>query len=330
MHGLTEAVEPPGLRSLAGRQNFGIGTAVALSALGEDVGYKELLSREFNVITAENAMKFRHLQPQADRFDFVEADQLVAFARQNRMQVRGHTLVWHNALPDWLKERTWTRAEAIALLETHIKTVVGHYRGQVVAWDVVNEAIEDDGRLRDSFWLENIGPEYIEMAFRWAHEADPDALLIYNDYGGEGLNQKSDAIYRLLQYLVRADVPVQGVGMQMHVAVDSPPNSQAVASNMERLSELGLQVQITEMDVRIRQTATPQDLEKQAQVYQSMLETCLSAANCNLFTIWGASDRYSWVPSHFTGWGDALPFDHRLLPKPAYWALLEVFRGVQN
>lgn len=312
------------LRMLAERQHLSIGAAVSSRALKEDAVYGEYLTQEFNLLTAENAMKFRRLHPNPDRFDFERTDQLVSFALSNQMQVRGHTLVWHYSLPDWLKEGDWSRDEAITILENYIKTVVGRYRGQILAWDVVNEAVADDGTFRKSFWFEVIGPEYIEMAFRWAREADPDALLFYNDYGGEGLNNKSDAIYQLVKSLVEASVPIDGVGFQMHVAVGDSPPPQDVASNMNRLAELGLQAHITEMDVRIRQPAIPEDFARQAEIYQSMLEVCLTAENCDTFITWGFSDRYSWIPSHFQGWGDALLFDMAFQPKPAYDALRNI------
>ena len=314
----------PTLATSARRHNLLIGTAVNIDALEEDQQYRCHLAREFNLVTAENVMKLSWLQPRPREFDFTQADQLVAFAAQHNMAVRGHTLVWHWSLPDWLEQQDWSRDELMAYLEHHIKTVVGRYRGQIVAWDVVNEAIADDGSLRDTLWLRGIGPDYIEMAFRWAHEADPDALLIYNDYGGEGLNRKSDAIYQLVQSLLASDVPIHGVGLQMHVAVNAAPDHEDIAANMARLADLGLQVQITEMDVRIRQPAIAGDAEQQAQVYQAMLQTCLNADNCNTFVTWGYTDRYSWVPYYFKGWGDALILDHDYQAKPSYHSLLRV------
>lgn len=312
------------LRSLATNQGLYLGAAVNVKALQEDPLYPTILAREFNGVTAENDMKFERLQPQRNRFDFAQADLLMGFAAENQMQVRGHTLVWHNALPTWLEDGNWTREEAIAILENHIKTVVGRYRGRVIAWDVVNEAILGNGTLRDSFWLENIGPEYLEMAFTWAHEADPDAVLIYNDYGGEGVNRKSDAIYDLVKSLQEKGVPIHGVGLQMHVAVNAFPDPEAVAENMRRIANLGLQVHITEMDVRIQQPSTQEDFERQADVYKELLEVCLLAENCNTFIFWGFTDQYSWVPIFFDGWDEALLWDKTFQPKPAYYRILEL------
>ncbi|NEO26553.1 MAG: endo-1,4-beta-xylanase [Kamptonema sp. SIO4C4] len=313
---------PLSLRSYAQSRNFYLGAAAKTSGLSQDEQYGDYLAREFNLLTAEWEMKFRQLQPERDRFNFTAADQLIHFAIANDMAVRGHVLVWHSALPKWLTEGDWTREEAMAILETHIKTVVGRYRGQIAAWDVVNEAITADGELRDSFWLREIGPDYIELAFRWAKEADPNALLFYNDFGNEGLGRKADAIYQFVQDWQAKDIPIDGVGLQMHVAANSPPNPDHVAQNMQRFAALGLAVHITEMDVRLKQPVATQDYQTQAEIYQAMLRTCLQADNCNTFITWGFSDRHSWIPSYFEGWGEALLFTRDYAAKPAYYRLL--------
>lgn len=311
----------PTLRSLAAERGLLVGAAVNVSALDRDTEYGEVLARELSLVVAENAMKFRYLQPQRNRFDFAVSDRLMAFAADRHLQVRGHTLVWHRALPAWLEDGDWTRAEAMDILKRHIETVVGRYRNGIIVWDVANEAIAADGTLRDSFWLRHIGPEYVEMAFRWAHAADPEARLFYNDYGGEELGRKSDAIYALVRSLRARGVPIHGVGLQMHVRVDAPPDATKVAANMRRLADLGLEVQITEMDVRLPQPAAAKDYEQQGEVYRRMLRTCLQESGCSAFVTWGLSDRYSWVPGHFAGWGEALLFDERYRAKPAYYEL---------
>jgi len=177
---------PPALslRTFAQAHGLQIGAAVAARPLQSEALYAQTLAREFSVVTPEDAMKFGPLYPDRDRYDFSDADTIVDFAEAHGMQVRGHTLVWHGQLPCWLTEENWRRNELSEILRQHIMTVVGHYRGRVVVWDVVNEAIADDGSLRDTIWLQKIGPEYIEMAFRWAHEADSGTRLFYNDYGG--------------------------------------------------------------------------------------------------------------------------------------------------
>lgn len=265
------AVQPaalrfPPLRDLSEMRGTKIGAAVAIEPLRTEILYSMTLSREFNMLTPENAMKFRSLHPEPFRYDFSTADEIVAAAELHNMQVRGHSLVWHRQLPPWLTENAWTRKELIKILRKHIKAVVGHYRGRIVAWDVVNEAVAEDGSLRDTFWLRGIGPDYIEMAFRWAHEADPKAMLFYNDYGGEGTGSKSDAIYTLVSRLVQRGVPIHGLGLQMHVSTDRNPSPKEIAANMARMDRLGLEVHITELDVRLKAPATKGKPATQAEV----------------------------------------------------------------
>ena len=312
------------LRGCAQTHGVQIGAAVAAEPLRNDPLYGETLAQYFSLMTPENAMKFGPLHPEPDRYDFDDADLIVDFAQAHGMQVRGHTLVWHNQLPDWLKDGDWSKEELMEILHSHIDTVVGRYRGRVAAWDVVNEAITDNGTLRNSIWLRGIGPEYIEMAFRWAHEADPDALLFYNDYGAEGVCPKANAVYTLVEDLVKRGVPIHGVGLQMHVSLDWCPEAESVALNVERLSALGLQTHITEMDVRVPEPATQEKLEAQATIYRDMLHGCISSEGCTAFVLWGFTDSHSWVPSFFPGYGSALIFDSNYEPKPACEALEEV------
>jgi endo-1,4-beta-xylanase len=313
----------PSLRALAQQRGFSIGSAVDYEALENEPVYGRTLAREFNMVTAEDSMKFDHTEPQPGVYSFGEGDAIVAFAKAHGMTVRGHNLVWYRALPAWVANGTFTRDQLINILRDHIMTEVSHYRGPVNIWDVVNEAIDDNGNLHDSIWLRVIGPDYIDMAFRWAHEANPQALLFYNDYGGEGLNHKSDAIYALVKGLVARGVPINGVGLQMHVSLDDYPNPQDVLANMRRLAALGLQVQITEMDVSIQGDPRPmqQKLDAQASIYGQMLSVCLSFARCTAFVMWGFTDAHSWLPAA-TGHADSpLMFDTAYRPKPAYFAL---------
>lgn len=285
--------------------------------------YTQILAREFNLLTVEHVMKFAPIHPVPDRYRWQEADEIVAYAERNNMQVRGHTLVWHIELPDWVYKEECSREHMIQVMQGHIQTVVGHYRGKIMAWDVVNEAIDDNGRLRETIWLQCIGPDYIEIAFRSANETDPNALLFYNDYGGEGAGHKSDAIYSLVKNLRGRGVPIHGVGLQMHVTVSDYPNPKLVIKNMQRYAELGLVVHITEMDVAIDIPVTQDKLAKQASVYQQMLEACLSVSNCQAFVLWGFTDRQSWIPAYMKGYDSGLIFDRDYKPKPAYHALLD-------
>jgi endo-1,4-beta-xylanase len=326
-------MQPPSaeapLRDLAETRGRQIGAAVAYDALQGEQEYREVLGREFNMLTAENVFKFDALHPAPDRYDWAAADAIVSFAEAHGMRVRGHTLVWHNQLPSWVTEGGYTRDELIAILRDHIHTVVGHYRGRVAAWDVVNEAVNDDGTLRDTLWLRGIGPEYLDLVFQWAREADPDALLFYNDYGGEGLGTKSDAIYDLVAGMRQRGVPIDGVGLQMHITANYYPPLDDLAANIQRLGDLGLVVHITEMDVRIEHPVTEDKLAQQANVYRDALEVCLQADHCTAFVLWGFTDRHSWIPGFFPGTSAALIFDEQYQAKPAYYALREALAGSQ-
>ena len=325
----TPQVLAPTLRSLAQAHHFYIGTTVNVKALHNEAAYSATLAREFNMVTPEVSMKFSETEPQRDVYTFAKADYIVAFAQAHQMQVRGHNLAWYTDLPAWLTNGNFTRDELIAILRDHIMTEVTRYRGQVNIWDVVNEAVGYDGNLRDSIWLRGIGPDYIDMAFQWAHEANPQARLFYNDYGGEGLGRKSDAIYTLVKGLLQRGVPIDGIGLQMHISLDRYPNAQDVLANMRRLTALGLEVQITEMDVKTQDDARPMQarLAEEAQLYGEMLHTCLSVADCTAFVMWGFTDAHSWIPA-YTGHPDyPLIFDGKYRPKPAYFALENVLSG---
>jgi endo-1,4-beta-xylanase len=209
-----------------------------------------------------------------------------------------------------------------------------HYKNQVFAWDVVNEALDENGNLRDSIWYNQPGigfsargMAYIEKAFRWAHKADAHALLFYNEAEGEGLNRKSDAIYAMVKDFKRRKVPIDGVGLQMHVPM-LEVSIPAIAENISRLTALGVQVHITELDVSLPLepdgTARPADLMRQADVYRGIVRACLHNSGCTAIQTWGFTDKYSWIGSHSRRTrGAALPFDRAYQPKAAYRAIWE-------
>jgi len=315
------------LRSLAEPHQIFIGTCVSPRALLGDAQYAEILKNEYNMVTAENAMKFHQTQPQKGEFSFNNADTIVDFALQHDMKVRGHTLVWHLYQPKWLTEKKWEKDELNAILKNHINTVAGRYRGKIHAWDVVNEAIETDGSMRESFWYQTLGRDYIDNAFRWAREADPEALLIYNDFDSEGLSKKSDAIYNLVKGMQERGVPIDGVGFQLHVKAADYAHPDDIRKNIQRLGALGLEVHFTEIDVRVKLPADAAKLKQQAQCYRDLMNICLSEPNCTSFVTWGFTDKYSWVYRFFPGFGDALVFDKDYQAKPAYTGLQEILKN---
>ena len=264
-------VEAQPLRDSADNRGLHIGAAVDMSPFRNEPIYAQTLGREFNMLVAENAFKFDALHTARNTYNFTNADALIAFAEANNMAVRGHALVWHSQIPGWLTSGNFTRDDVIAIMRDHILTVVGRYRGRILAWDVVNEAVSDNnGQLRtDSFWYQRIGPEYIAMAFQFAREADPNAILYYNDYSAEGAGAKSDAVYNLVSGLVNQGVPINGVGWQMH-QINPFRIQQAHRNNAARIAALGLEISITEMDVRISLPTTTQELNEQALAYRDV------------------------------------------------------------
>ena len=296
--------------------------------------YRTTLAREFNQIEPENVMKFGPIHPQRDRYDFKAADEVVRFARANQMTVRGHVLVWHMQNPMWLTTGNFRPAQLAAILQGHIGAVLKHYAGNVYAWDVVNEAFNGDGSLRSTIWYDKPGmglnaTGYIEQAFRWAHDEDPNALLFYNDLDAEEMNAKSDAIYAMARDFMMRGVPINGIGMQLHLTRE-PLSLGSVEANIQRITDLGLQVQFTELDVRLpvdsRGAATPTDLASQAAIYGDIAQMCFKFPRCTAIQTWGFTDKHSWIPRFFGGTGAALIFDVNYRPKPAYYMLQTVFR----
>ena len=273
-----------------------LGTAVGRAHLeGSDSRYRNAVLANFSSITPENEMKFAWLQPQRGVFDFTSADALVGFAEQNGKQVRGHTLVWDGSNPAWLWQGTWTRAEALALLEDHIKTVVSRYRGRIQAWDVVNEPFNEDGTIKRTLWQYYLGDEYIELAFRWAREADPSARLVLNDYTVERPNPKSDAMLRLVQDFRARGVPIDGVGFQAHAHAGPLATESELVANMQRFEAAGVDVELTELDVAFSAVSVTDKLLGQAEVYGRYARACRRVSACKKVTVWGVSDATSWL-----------------------------------
>ncbi|WP_407915455.1 endo-1,4-beta-xylanase [Kitasatospora sp. NE20-6] len=303
------------LGELGDRAGVRIGTAVDMSALASDPTYREKAAAEFSSVTPENVMKWEAVEPTRGTYDWAPADELVAFARANHQLVRGHTLVWHSQLPAWLTTGDFTAAQLRDILHRHITDEVTHFKGKIWQWDVVNEAFNDDGTMRDSIWLQKLGPGYIADAFRWAHEADPKAKLYINDYNVEGVNAKSTALHDLVVELRKQHVPIDGFGVQGHLDVQYPAPHD-IADNLARFDALGLETAITEADVRITLPADATEIEAQAQAYSVLLQGCLLTRHCTDFTVWGFTDKYSWVPGVFKGQGYAnlLTDDYRTKP----------------
>lgn len=317
------------------------GCAVDMHALKADPAYASLVRDQCRILVAENAMKWGALRPAAETFRFDEADALVAFAAANRMKVRGHNLAWHRGNPKWF-DTGLTAANAQKVLVGHIETVMGRYAGRMHSWDVVNEAIDvKDGRpdgMRSTVWLRLAGDDYLDLAFRTAREADPKALLTYNDYGIEAetaeAEQKREAVLGMLRRMLDHHVPIDAMGVQSHIAVAAAGGSAYGAGLMKFISsarELGLQVFVTEMDVNDR--AVPVDTKSRdvavAAAYKQYLDMVLADPAVRAVLTWGITDRYTWLngeDSRADGQPERpLPFDSVYHATPAFSSIRDTF-----
>ena len=335
------------LREAAGHRLL-VGAAADADEYGQpnrllDAAYAEALASQFNMLEAENAMKWDAVEPVSGTFEFSPGDKLVAFAEAHRMKVRGHNLCWHRQVPAWLTAlaKTATPAQLAAIFERHIAAETGHYRGRVFAWDVVNEAFDNphgagEVGLRDSIWYNRpgigvAGTGFIERAFRIAHAADPDAKLFYNDYGIETPGPKLSAVLAMAKDFLARGVPLHGIGFQAHLMLNGAPTAAELARSMKEVAALGLEIHITELDVRVpvdaSGNASAADLAAQAELYRRVVSVCLAQPACTAVQVWGVSDGHSWVPHAYPGFGAALLLDAQYRPKPALTAVMEALRN---
>ncbi len=289
------------------------GVAVSANRLGE-TDYVTTLNREFSSVTPENEMKWDALEPNQGTFTFTNADRIMTHAQGRGMSVRGHTLVWHSQLPGWVSGLAATPLRSA--MNNHITTVMRRYQGRIHSWDVVNEAFQDggSGARRSSPFQDKLGDGFIEEAFRTARAADPGAKLCYNDYNTDGQNAKSNAVYALVRDFKARGVPIDCVGFQSHFNPASPVPGD-YRQNLQRFADLGVDVQITELDIEGSGTA-------QANNYRTVVEACLAVTRCTGITVWGVTDKYSWRPN-----GTPLLFDGNYTKKPAYDAVLAALGG---
>ncbi|XP_062508606.1 endo-1,4-beta-xylanase B-like [Corticium candelabrum] len=323
----------PRLRELAQKRNIFVGSAANAGRISSDTDheYDKVLKEQFSIVTPENACKWQPTEPQQGKFDFKECDLIYNTTRQYNQSFRGHNLCWGAYNPSWLANLAGNRSALEAALQNHIVTVAGRYRGKAYAWDVVNEAVSDHPNgsdyLKHNIWYPTVS-NYIDLSFQNARKADPQAKLFYNDYAAEGLNSKSNAIYNMIKSMLSRGIPIDGIGLQAHLSisgskeslgeskVSAPPSYEDMAENVKRFADLGLEVHFTEMDVNMK-GATGSDsekLEKQAQVYKSVLEACLSSSKCKNYEVWGFTDKYTWLGPE----NKPDLFDTNYQPKPCF------------
>ena len=335
-------------------KDFYIGTALNLDQItGKDVASLALVEEQFNSITPENILKWEAVHPEPDKYNFEPADKFVAFGEKNKMFIIGHTLLWHHQTPAWVFQddsgKPVDRETLLKRLHDHIFAVAGRYKGRINGWDVVNEAVEDDGSLRKTKWLEIIGPDYVQKAFEFAHDADPNAELYYNDFN-MWKKGKVEGVVRLVGDLKSKGIRVDGIGMQGHWGMDYPPIDEA-DSAIQAFSALGVNVMITEMDVNVlpnpwewrgADISLNFELQKKFNPYPEALPDSVQQALAQRYTeffalfvkhsdkisrvtFWGVHDGQSWHNNWPIRGRTAYPllFDRKLQPKPAFEAVIK-------
>lgn len=320
--GLSVAAAPNSLDALAEAKGKYMGAEIGAGMLSNST-VTSLAAAQFGMITPGNEMKWDTTEPSRGSFNFSPGDRIVSFAQASGMRIRGHNLVWHSQLPAWVS--SLPLAQVQAAMESHITAEATHYRGKLYAWDVVNEPFEENGSLRNSVFFQAMGSGYIADALRTARAADPSAKLYLNDFNIEGLGAKSDAMFNLVRSLIAQGVPIDGVGFESHFILGQVPST--LQANMQRFADLGLDVAVTELDVRVQLPATTASLNQQATDFASILRACLAVTRCVGVTQWGIGDADSWIPGFFAGFGSATMFDNSYLPKPAFNALLSALGG---
>ncbi|KAH7911076.1 endo-1,4-beta-xylanase C precursor [Hygrophoropsis aurantiaca] len=283
-----------------------------------DTAYVAILNEtsEFGQLTPGNSMKWDATEPSRGTFTFAGGDAIVALAKGTGKIVRGHNCVWYNQLPSWVTAGNFDAADLTSIVQTHCSTLVGHYKGQIYSWDVINEPFNDDGTWRSDVFYNTLGTSYVSIALQAARTADPAAKLYINDYNIEGTGAKSTAMVNLVKQLQADGVPIDGVGIQAHLIVGEVPST--LQANIEQFTALGVEVAITELDIRMTLPSTAALLAQQKSDYQTVIAACNAVSGCVGVTIWDYTDKYSWVPSTFSGQGAACPWDENLVKKPAY------------
>ncbi len=308
---------------------FPIGVAVGdLDLLKNDAYFRSISIHHFNSVTAGNDMKMDALHPQQGSYSWSNADYIVDFCKQYDKRLHGHVLVWHSQVPSWMESYEGSSDAWEAMLKDHVQTVVAHFRDLVPSWDVVNEAFEDNGTLRHTIWRDNIGDDYMAKCFQWAHEADPDAILYYNDYGIPYHDSKLRAVLDMIDDFQHRDppIPIHGIGLQMHIHHDIPFR-EAIQATVDSIRARGLMVHFSELDIQMNQNQVYSEFNDaldllQAERYREVVEVycSLPASLRDGITIWGVSDADTWIRYFFNRLDWPLLFDEQYQPKAAFYS----------
>ncbi|MGQ0827765.1 MAG: endo-1,4-beta-xylanase [Bacteroidota bacterium] len=339
-------VLPVGLKQAAQAANIELGFAISPDYIGDSL-CREVIRQNAMSITSEWGPLMAEIKRYPDRYDFSMADATIKWAHINGIKVKGEHLVWHLSDPAWIQYANYTSAQTDSMMQHFIQTTINYYKtnypGTLTHWCVVNEAIDDNTcSYRTNFWYNKLGKNYIAKAFDYARQADPTIKLYYNDYGADGAglpgnaSRKADSLYNIIKHFKQQGVPIDGVGLQMHVSLENFPGKAAVLAQMNRLGALGLEVYITEIDVTINENLSgPSALkfQQQAQVYCDALEACIASPHCKDYTIWGITDRYSWIEQFFNKTDWPLITDFNYQTKDAWdciWNTLTITTAVQS
>ena len=304
------------IASTAKSQNRYFGTAVQVDPLDYDDRYASYVASDFSSVTVEYAMRWNIVEPSQDEFNWDGADAIVAWAGSRGIKVRGQPLVWYLQLPAWLTNGQFDQATLAQLLEKHVTDEVGHFAGKIASWDVVTDPLNENGTLRSSLWSQVLGPDYIARVLQWAHAADPAAKLYINESNAEGLGVKSDALFNFVKALKTRGVPIDGVGLTTHLDATKkgvlPPG---MGSNVQRFGGIGVEVAYTALDVRMHSPPLQDEPPQQLNLYRTAVRACFTQPACVGITVWGFTDRYSWIAQTYPGFGEADLFDAKIYRK---------------
>ena len=322
------------LRSLAEERGRYIGAILNSEWFGGGWGgglepeFEQIHKVQFNAVVAENEMKFDATEPSENTFSYDKGDKMIKYAQENGMRVRGHALAWHSQVPGWVSNYSGQKDKLLAVLKNHIENVVGHWKGKIAEWDVVNEAVNDDNnhgwRSNGSVWFEGIGAEFLDSAFVWAHAADPDAELCYNDYAiewGLGNGSKAGFVLEQVKRWKENGIPITCVGTQTHIEISHETTPQNVRAFAKELAKLDIKLNITELDIGFPKGSAGQlgqsDYEKQGPLYRQFMDVFLEEPNMGEFVIWGLTDAHSWLDNS-QGKTEGLLWDKQYKAKPAF------------
>ena len=327
--------------SLKAASPIPVGSAISSKNLMNDSTFQNILNQEFSSITAENEMKMKWLQPEEGVFVWENADYIVNWALESGKQVHGHTLIWHEATPEWVKKYDGDSARLEQIMKNHIQTVVRHYKGRVRSWDVINETIENgSGNWRKTIWYNNLGPGYLSRAHQYAHEADPDVLLFFNEYSLESDTAKLQGAVKVVDDMLTNNIPIHGIGFQFHTQIGKPPYKR-FEEIVQMFADKGLKIHFSELDICVNGNVSEgagintfeKDLAEAQRVrYRQFAELMNEVPHQQRYAIttWGFTDKYTWIRGYFKKMDWPLLFDEEYNKKPAYFGFLEGLKNINQ